>query len=167
MLKSKFELGLRAQQAAERIGGKVMETENGFVVETTIGGLTKYNIGELHTNLNTHCAVVGITRPMYDTDAEVYIVFTEKTMWDHIQHLLEERINKRLDEDMDNEIDWIVCPIEELLDNETPCWLTVTENGCDLDGWYTVENHHHKVKFTRLYELTTSRREEDKDEVPF
>ena len=68
MLKSRFELGLRAQQAAERIGGKVMETEDGFVVETTIGGLTKYNISDLHTNLNTHCAVVGITRPMYDTD---------------------------------------------------------------------------------------------------
>ena len=166
MLKSKFELGLRAQQAAERIGGKVMETENGFVVETTIGGLTKYNISELHTNLNTHCAVVGITRPMYDTDAEVYIVFTEKRKWDHIQHLLEERINKRLDEDMDNEIDWIVCPIEELLDNETPCWLSATEDVVYLlNGWYTVENHHHKVEF--LSQLDVIQGKLNMNELPF
>ena len=166
MLKSRFELGLRAQQAAERIGGKVMETENGFVVETTIGGLTKYNISEFHTNLNTHCAVVGITRPMYDTDAEVYIVFTEKRKWDHIQHLLEERINKRLDEDMDNEIDWIVCPIEELLDNETPCWLSATEDVVYLlNGWYTVENHHHKVEF--LSQLDVIQGKLNMNELPF
>ena len=161
-----FEVGLRAQQAAERIGGKVMETEDGFVVETTIGGLTKYNISELHTNLNTHCAVVGITRPMYDTDAEVYIVFTEKRKWDHIQHLLEERINKRLDEDMDNEIDWIVCPIEELLDNETPCWLSATEDVVYLlNGWYTVENHHHKVEF--LSQLDVIQGKLNMNELPF
>lgn len=166
MSKNLFELGLRAQRAAEMIGGKVMETENGFVVETTIGGLTKYNISELHTNLNTHCAVVGITRPMYDTDAEVYIVFTEKTMWDHIQHLLEERINKLLDEDMDNEIDWIVCPIEELLDNETPCWLSATEDVVYLlDGWYTVENHHHKVEF--LSQLDVIQGKLNRNELPF
>ena len=166
MSKNLFELGLRAQRAAEMIGGKVMETENGFVVETTIGGLTKYNISELHTNLNTHCAVVGITRPMYDTDAEVYIVFTEKTMWDHIQHLLEERINKRLDEDMDNEIDWIVCPIEELLDNETPCWLSATEDVVYLlNGWYTVENHHHKVEF--LSQLDVIQGKLNMNELPF
>ena len=166
MSKNLYELGLRAQRAAEMIGGKVMETENGFVVETTIGGLTKYNISELHTNLNTHCAVVGITRPMYDTDAEVYIVFTEKTMWDHIQHLLEERINKRLDEDMDNEIDWIVCPIEELLDNETPCWLSATEDVVYLlNGWYTVENHHHKVEF--LSQLDVIQGKLNMNELPF
>ena len=166
MSKNLYELGLRAQQAAERIGGKVMETEDGFVVETTIGGLTKYNISELHTNLNTHCAVVGITRPMYDTDAEVYIVFTEKRKWDHIQHLLEERINKRLDEDMDNEIDWIVCPIEELLDNETPCWLSATEDVVYLlNGWYTVENHHHKVEF--LSQLDVIQGKLNRDELPF
>ena len=166
MSKNLFELGLRAQRAAEMIGGKVMETENGFVVETTIGGLTKYNISEFHTNLNTHCAVVGITRPMYDTDAEVYIVFTEKRKWDHIQHLLEERINKRLDEDMDNEIDWIVCPIEELLDNETPCWLSATEDVVYLlDGWYTVENHHHKVEF--LSQLDVIQGKLNMNELPF
>ena len=166
MIKSRFEVGLRAQQTAERIGGKVMETENGFVVETTIGGLTKYNISEFHTNLNTHCAVVGITRPMYDTDAEVYIVFTEKRKWDHIQHLLEERINKRLDEDMDNEIDWIVCPIEELLDNETPCWLSATEDVVYLlNGWYTVENHHHKVEF--LSQLDVIQGKLNMNELPF
>ena len=166
MSKNLYELGLRAQRAAEMIGGKVMETENGFVVETTIGGLTKYNISELHTNLNTHCAVVGITRPMYDTDAEVYIVFTEKRKWDHIQHLLEERINKRLDEDMDNEIDWIVCPIEELLDNETPCWLSATEDVVYLlNGWYTVENHHHKVEF--LSQLDVIQGKLNRDELPF
>ena len=166
MSKNLFELGLRAQRAAEMIGGKVMETENGFVVETTIGGLTKYNISELHTNLNTHCAVVGITRPMYDTDAEVYIVFTEKRKWDHIQHLLEERINKRLDEDMDNEIDWIVCPIEELLDNETPCWLSATEDVVYLlNGWYTVENHHHKVEF--LSQLDVIQGKLNMNELPF
>ena len=143
-----------------------METENGFVVETTIGGLTKYNISEFHTNLNTHCAVVGITRPMYDTDAEVYIVFTEKRKWDHIQHLLEERINKRLDEDMDNEIDWIVCPIEELLDNETPCWLSATEDVVYLlNGWYTVENHHHKVEF--LSQLDVIQGKLNMNELPF
>lgn len=166
MSKHLFELGLRAQQAAERIGGKVMETEDGFVVETTIGGLTKYNISEFHTNLNTHCAVVGITRPMYDTDAEVYIIFTEKTMWDHIKYLFEERINKRLDEDMDNEIDWIVCPIEELLDNETPCWLSATEDVVYLlNGWYTVENHHHKVEF--LSQLDVIQGKLNMNELPF
>ena len=166
MSKNLYELGLRAQRAAEMIGGKVMETENGFVVETTIGGLTKYNISEFHTNLNTHCAVVGITRPMYDTDAEVYIVFTEKRKWDHIQHLLEERINKRLDEDMDNEIDWIVCPIEELLDNETPCWLSATEDVVYLlNGWYTVENHHHKVEF--LSQLDVIQGKLNMNELPF
>lgn len=167
MLKSRFELGLRAQQAAERIGGKVTETENGFVVETTIGGLTKYNISRQITNMNTHCAVAAVTRPMYDTDAEVYICFEMKQAWEYAKGLLEKEIRRILVEDMNDAIDWIVCPIEELLLNDTPCWLTVTENGCDLDGWYTVENHHHKVKFTRLYELTTSRGEEDKDELPF
>lgn len=167
MIKSRFEVGLRAQQAAERIGGKVMETEDGFVVETTIGGLTKYNISRQITNMNTHCAVAAVTRPLHDTDAEVYIVFEMKQAWEYAKGLLEKEIKRILVEDMNDEIEWIVCPIEELLDNETPCWLSVTENGCDLDGWYTVENHHHKVKFTRLYELTTSRREEDKDELPF
>lgn len=166
MSKHLFELGLRTQQTAERIGGKVMETEDGFVVETTIGGLTKYNISEFHTNLNTHCAVVGITRPMYDTDAEVYIIFTEKRKWEYIKHLLEERINKLLDEDMDNEIDWIVCPIEELLLNETPCWLSATEGVVYLlDGWYTVENHHHKVEF--LSQLDVIQGKLNRDELPF
>ena len=166
MSKNLFEIGLRAQQTAERIGGKAMETEDGFVVETTIGGLTKYNISEFHTNLNTHCAAVGITRPMYETDAEVYIVFTEKRKWEYIKHLLKERINKLLDEDMNNEIDWIVCPIEELLLNETPCWLSATEDVFyNLDGWYTVENHHHKVKF--LSQLDVIQGELNKNELPF
>ena len=143
-----------------------METEDGFVVETTIGGLTKYNISRQITNMNTHCAVAAVTRPMYDTDAEVYIVFTEKRKWEHIQHLLEERINKRLDEDMDNEIDWIVCPIEELLDNETPCWLSATEDVVYLlNGWYTVENHHHKVEF--LSQLDVIQGKLNMNEVPF
>ena len=165
MSKHLFELGLRAQQAAEMIGGKVMETEDGFVVETTIGGLTKYNISRQITNMNTHCAVAAVTRPLHDTDAEVYIVFEMKQAWEYVKASLEKEIRRTLVEDMNDAIDWIVCPIEELLLNDTPCWLTVTENGCDLDGWYTVENHHHKVKFVSKFKLVMG--ELDKDEVPF
>ena len=80
--------------------------------------------------------------------------------------MLEERINKRLDEDMDNEIDWIVCPIEELLDNETPCWLSATEDVVYLlNGWYTVENHHHKVEF--LSQLDVIQGKLNMNELPF
>lgn len=166
MRNKSFELELRAQSAAEMIGGNVMETENGFVVEATMGGLAKYNISRLHTNLNTHCAVVGITRPMHETDAEVYIVFTEKRTVEHTKSLLGTRIRAKLDEDMNDAIEWIVCPIDELLDNETPCWLSATEDVVYiLDGWYTVENHHHKVKFVNPFDLAMGRL--DEDELPF
>lgn len=164
-MKTNFELGLRAQSVAEMIGGKVMETGDGFAVETTMGGLTKYNIFRQVTNLNTHCAVMAITRPMYETDAEVYIVFESKRAWEHAKKMMEREIRNRLDEDMNGEIEWMVCPIEELLANETLCWLPMKEEGSNFNGWYTVKNHHHKVKFVNQYDLMMGQL--DKDKVPF
>ena len=163
-------LECKCKVVAEELGATVTVMEDKFIIEGTLSGWFKYFAAHQYVNMNTAKVYVITTYPFYDNEPEIEMYVGDSKLSDVLQW-------RSVSKDEEEEITVSTMTIDELLQDNTPCWTEVGKELVSLGWqaplkWFYLENHHQKMMMMTHTDLWSKFRKHQKsdeksDDLPF